>query len=777
MVQRKVPSKLGIQADHVKSDKHLANLKLYSSQHQDGKSRGADMKKKMKKSRSIKLSDLEALQTSSSPSRKSLPQLGKPPPLHVPTTTASASASAQKQHPVVRNIDGSPNYMKPTSSSHAKKELFPVSLRNTQSGSDFKNLPRKSSSDSKARCVSKKKPTKTLTRSSSLSLVMTLTKTTSFKASRSCPRKSTRASMCADMSTPQRATCSSTLKDSKFPQYLMLNHGGTESGGISAMKVCPYNYCSLNGHHHAALTPLKSFMSARRRLLKTQKSMKLVEALSPRRLKVPCKIEKEKSDIEMNVFDEKPAYDEIGMDFFIEIYDKEKETRHTGADEMGKIDFYKENEDQEDIKSTIEDDVKPDAALEFEIDLEENFEKSFDDVAIEVDTKGSFCLEQNAGDSDLNNHPSWFHEEISMGSYCSDEASYDGEHMEDVGMDGSDSKATDMEWEEEEFRKFDHEEDADSAVFTEEDTDSKVESLSECSHDVSVIWLDDMLSSYYEDILAEEELQDANVGESNCFEDQPHGISSVLYGTSGNSDTQENGYSSSGRSCDQSSLTEDNGGENEKHVDDAAMCNLKVLDEEKSGNGQCPKMSETCKIDETTEDRNSSLENNDESISEGNRVQLFDAQDESTIAVQDQELLAKDQDKAMKFQSTSSIGGEEKDTIKNWKGANRHKRPIEDDDEMRKFNPREPNFLPLVPEPESEKVDLKHQMIDERKNAEDWMIDCALRQVVTKLAPARKKKVALLVEAFETVMPIPKCDTHMRNNSTFAHAGRIQACI
>nr|AFK43097.1 unknown [Lotus japonicus] len=95
---------------------------------------------------------------------------------------------------------------------------------------------------------------------------------------------------------------------------------------------------------------------------------------------------------------------------------------------------------------------------------------------------------------------------------------------------------------------------------------------------------------------------------------------------------------------------------------------------------------------------------------------------------------------------------------------------------MRKFNPRDPNFLPLVPEPGAEKVDLRHQMMDERKNAEEWMLDCALRQVVDKLAPARKKKVALLVEAFEAVMPNPKCDTRLRNSSGFAHGGRIQAC-
>ncbi|CAN1334627.1 Calmodulin binding protein PICBP [Linum perenne] len=71
----------------------------------------------------------------------------------------------------------------------------------------------------------------------------------------------------------------------------------------------------------------------------------------------------------------------------------------------------------------------------------------------------------------------------------------------------------------------------------------------------------------------------------------------------------------------------------------------------------------------------------------------------------------------------------------------------------KEFSPKNPNFLPLVDEAEGVKVDLKHQMMDERRNSEEWMIDPSLQQTVTKLATARKRKVALLVEAFETVSP------------------------
>uniref|UniRef100_A0A0E0CCZ4 Calmodulin-binding domain-containing protein n=1 Tax=Oryza meridionalis TaxID=40149 RepID=A0A0E0CCZ4_9ORYZ len=75
----------------------------------------------------------------------------------------------------------------------------------------------------------------------------------------------------------------------------------------------------------------------------------------------------------------------------------------------------------------------------------------------------------------------------------------------------------------------------------------------------------------------------------------------------------------------------------------------------------------------------------------------------------------------------------------------------EQGEKMRLFNPRAPNFLPVEPDPEAEKVDLRHQMMGDRKNAEEWMVDYALRRAVNKLARAQKRKVEMLVKAFETV--------------------------
>ncbi|KAH0459418.1 hypothetical protein IEQ34_012232 [Dendrobium chrysotoxum] len=83
---------------------------------------------------------------------------------------------------------------------------------------------------------------------------------------------------------------------------------------------------------------------------------------------------------------------------------------------------------------------------------------------------------------------------------------------------------------------------------------------------------------------------------------------------------------------------------------------------------------------------------------------------------------------------------------------------------VKEFNRRPPRLLELQVEPEQEQVNLKHQTVDERKAAEEWMIDNALSKALRRLASTRKKKVPLLVAAFEAVMP-QMCETLMCHNA------------
>lgn len=85
--------------------------------------------------------------------------------------------------------------------------------------------------------------------------------TTSTKSCSTCRQESTlvkKIVLCGSLEVA-RATCSSTLKGSKFPDY----PGGAGLQGTSGLKVWPCSYCSLNGHLRALVPPLKCFVPVR----------------------------------------------------------------------------------------------------------------------------------------------------------------------------------------------------------------------------------------------------------------------------------------------------------------------------------------------------------------------------------------------------------------------------------------------------------------------------------------------------------------------------------
>ncbi|KAG6630339.1 calmodulin binding protein PICBP [Carya illinoinensis] len=942
MVQRKVTNKRRIQADHVKSEKLLANLKP-SFQNQDGKSRVADLKRKMKKTRSIKLSDIESLRPS--PMRRNVSQLGKPPPLGVPAT----AAIPQKQQPLIKASDVSPNYMKSTSCFEARKEQSQVSLRNTQTSFESKNISRRSCSSSKPSSASANKPARALTRTSSLKLVRTLTKTPSFKPVRASAKKSSRVVLCEDTNA-QRATCASTLKDSKFPAYLMLSPGATESEGTSVMKVCPYTYCSLNGHRHSPLPPLKCFLSARRRLLKTQKSMQM-EALSPQRPKLSSE-GTEKIDTPKLIFEDKPTHneDDFGnlaalpfavegsVDYFIEIYAKIKHEDTVAGDIEEHNDIMSINDWGDAAVSVYRDEQEvigslPDGSPEIEVDFEDKTEQHGDTTSREMDRTESFPGEQ-VEDADEDFLRIFAQEKTNMGTtFCtdSDEGEWAG------------SEVTDMEWEEGHLTPSEQDSEADYSI----KIDAKSELNVGCSidqnlnfHNEYVIISDDNVSSCNEVILAAVPRELFAEEESACSEAQYDEGDSELDILSQNLEIHEyslaferincNQMSSNENAFEESKTAEDENGESEKKListeipsapmeesfaepsansedsheksgveaenlipetnpqlgDDETNCTSKATDEasnykqmhttlQDAGDGieqkeladdanimvevqafdfscayseadqvstevdndKSHKMALARQPDDTAEDWNSSEHIDGDGLAKETQTNVSDGHSDSSSVVEDQNL-EKGQREAKSFKISSSMDDarqsnpglkksnsaeecveevenmevEDKseleaadaskiidgitspeikttylpagsnstqefpDSSKSQKWKTRCKRRVNDEKELRKFNPREPNYLPIVPDPEAEKVDLKHQMEDERRNAEEWMLDYHLQQAVTKLAPARKRKVALLVEAFETVMPTSKYETRLRNTAAFVHARPVQAC-
>ncbi|KAJ4837117.1 hypothetical protein Tsubulata_044592 [Turnera subulata] len=954
MVQRKVSNKLGIQADDVKAEKRLGNLKPTSC-HQDGKSRGPDMKKKMKRSRSIKLSDIQTLKPSPSRITTSQPGEGKltppPPPLDPPTTRA---ATLQKQQQPVSKAYGSPNYMKGTSSSEARKE------RSSQVSSDVKNILRRRSSSCSSKLsygsTSSSKPTRTLTKPSSFKLVRTLTKTPSFK--RGSNKKFASVALCEDIN-PQKATCSSTLKDSKFPPYLTLNPGGTEAHGTSVMKVCPYTYCSLNGHHRPPLPPLKCFLKARRRSMKLQKSLRL-EALSPRRVRRPPGLGKEASDCGNSdeecpymeaaaLVDSAPVLQVVGSDFFIEIYSKTTEDgagaagRSTGKDDAaGTTELSVESEEQNDQSSVYrgkeaeadENEHKPDAArlsdasLDSEIDFEE--EANQYDCAISMKKILTIYFpEAHKAEPEEEYEGADYPAILSQGERA---GSFDSSN--DVNDDSISQGTSNMDWEEGPFstlefdclNRNDGNDDDVSSCSVGDQTDIKI---LESHGKADIITSDDIFTNCTEEILSDEVLLELFGEETASTDEQFHDgrdseMDCILQGwdqcesLSGESTYDE--FSSSVDAVEESATTEEEGKEGKTasastveqmagEIDmedgvgeteiDIFETDMKLEDNENGGTNDMIAETLRCNQEEdarlqadesdlvlgsqaldccyeerdaveTVEDYNKEQpsmditndqtvaqtpnpneeegdadeevqEKPDEDVAENNNP-LENAASETGQADLDscqQDILQENTNEASKSKIPTSAPAEEQrdsglygkgfseknagegenievevctrsdtedtlaaatdgtslgskgkslyrrsspyleipDTCNNRRWTIGSGKPIIELEDKRDFNPRDPNFLPIVPGPEAEKVDLRHQMVDDRKNAEEWMLDYALRQAVTKLGPARKKKVSLLVEAFETVLPIPKYQPHIRRTSSpFSVTRSIQAC-
>ncbi|EYU42968.1 hypothetical protein MIMGU_mgv1a004280mg [Erythranthe guttata] len=531
--------------------KKLSKILSLQTDHIKNENQLQDLKtKKMKKSGSIKRPELDTTLIS-------IRQPAKPPP-PPPRTT--------------------PNYMKPTTSSDARKP---------QTSPDSSSLRRRISSTS-AGGGGGSKPSKTAARA--------LTKNPSFKP----PRKFS--------SDSKRATCSSTLKDCKFPAFLGLNNGGTESEGTSKIKVCPYTYCSLNGHHHRPpLPPLKCFLSARRRVMnknKNQRSVKLTtmqdDGLKNSLVSSPLVVEEEQN-----------------QDFFVEIYCEDRVEDEEGKSGIFVSDF----------------ELGYDCDYEYCSGEEEVENQLIDgDLVIKADDEKGGPLDEFLIDQVSQ-------ESLDEDSLSSDALNERGRPLDELLMDQASQESLD-------------EDSLNSDAFSTSDED--VESSDSSSYDAT--------SNQEEDycIVENEAPLDNPIQIELCYEDP-----------------------------------------SKEPLSEVALVVLKCTESD-------------IQTAETAADR---------------------------------------------------TGGKCK------------KNPVEEtDDELGIFDPRGPNFLELEPGPEGEKVDLRHQDLDERKNSEEWMVDFALRQVVTKLGPARKKKVSLLVEAFEKVMPINKFDRRLRHASGFDQARQIQAC-
>lgn len=151
---------------------------------------------------------------------------------------------------LLESSHSSPHYLQPTTSSQGKKTLSQTSSHHSESPlSD--------------RSFSHPKSFQALSRTSSFRNVRILKKKASFRPKRSSLNY-------PKVVAVDRATYSSTVKDSKFPEPEEL-----ESEISSGVKVCRYHHCSLHGCRggHNPDPPPKRLLYKKRRSLKKQKSI------------------------------------------------------------------------------------------------------------------------------------------------------------------------------------------------------------------------------------------------------------------------------------------------------------------------------------------------------------------------------------------------------------------------------------------------------------------------------------------------------------------------
>ncbi|XP_077217684.1 uncharacterized protein LOC143852193 [Tasmannia lanceolata] len=992
MVQRKAVHKLGIQAesrkDHVKSDKWFMSLKPSSQNHDIKNKGGSELKKKMKKARSFKALNLET-------------SLGSPFNISSHTTPQEKPSLTK-----IESSHGSPNYMKPTSSWDARKEGLKVN------------------SHSRTTCSSNSKISKNSDTYSLKPMKKILRKTSSLKPVRSSMKKSSSLVGSYSNQNVNRATCSSTLKDSKFPEFVALHPGSTESEGTSIIKVCPYTYCSLNGHHHAPLPPLKRFLSARRRLLKTQKSM-MLKGLSPSRIKASGGRKKEidtgqmDSIVDPTILDE-DSYGSAGIDFFVEIYARSREeTKELVKQDDGKIIHYEDDKltsefsvtpnSFDEISLLGDDEIPNGSAKASEVEMEEDigdaesqldvphFKMSTDDdldqnrdffaeemdilmsspefdndLQVEVpDIEYSSNLIQsdqvetgfNSGIESESDKDCELDESISetsdmdceeeqvisypynetdfstvsvdgsdlliatfgSGDYIStcEEATADGEilqevHEEDVGdfnaafrsgdsegngnnLDGDHTSENGGIFEIERTDMLSHVDvicfpllSATTEYSAEKPTEGHEEENGNREMDNVSLQVDSLLGGSDEPVnsLQDDPEMDNPILTEDQRLDQSHAgidadvwpqineletISDVLEGETSesiDSEAKQETVTSDDKTDQALGADVEAGGEKTDKIEDATgLLEIEIfvsspgysgagLDITNEDDSLVQTMeSEGCLCDEkncsqeTVVDPNSivldlnihpengterekqtedsipdqdysglldDIDNEDQPPVDLNRT-IFDQSDIGKIvkirehSETDQKehggnnisssLLYEECNNTEKSESNSSAdcnGSDDKMKIEDGADSDamiiniatdsnqplpmaRHylkgitnrkgKRTLEDSKEIRKFNPKEPRYLIPEPDPEAEKVDLRHQMMDERKSSEEWMLDYALRRAVNKLAPSQKRRVTLLIQAFETVIPEPKYETHLRHATTrFTHAIPVQAC-
>ncbi|CAK7342714.1 unnamed protein product [Dovyalis caffra] len=657
---------------------------------------GSDLKKKLKKSRSIKLANRSSIVLAS-------------------------------------DADTSVDYLKAKNCSDGRNVQFQASLH-FESTLNSNNEDRKKSSNSKQNLASSgNNSMRVKTRTSTLRPVRFLTKVASIRTKRPSTKK---CSQIPDAGL-QKATCSSAIKDSKFPNHLELQPGRSESEGNSAMKVCPYSYCSLHGRRHSAVPPLKRFVSMRRRLLKTQKSMKS-ESQPSRRAKRSSNAKKGTQTSQLTSCGDsavlETAHNKIAVSSSTGRTDgpraeSEKEAGHGGDDkdssnvtsateiqtlpeaDEGRIaslnlDVYKGDSHLNTAKPNASTSVADERLNKSRIlNLNRFVESRAITNMISSASIGKPSQEEMAASEEKNQDAAQGHQFPSADSEC--------DYTVDIGHKAQREKQKHMGlW---------------NLIY---------------QHMASGVAAEDGIQSPLNKATKEDENILPGMNKSGTFQDFSSTDQSI-----GEEDQDECNRKIQQYKCDAIKL-----------VQEAFDRILSEIPDQSSDDQSINS--------DTTSDKELAVRDHGE---DGQLSISTSYGSGGDSIVQEPEELKHEVDDAFEREKAQSRmeSKSNQQTPKSWSNLKKIlilKRFVKALEKVRNINPRKPRYLHVEADPVAEKVHLRRQTMGERKNSEEWMLDHALQQVISTLAPVQKRKVALIVQAFETVTPLTEVGTSPSSN-------------
>ncbi|KAI3511024.1 hypothetical protein L1887_18165 [Cichorium endivia] len=572
------------------------------------------------------------------------------------TATATRSVESQPPPPVrkkrAHDAGGtpekqSPNYMKSTSSFDARKE-------------------RKISNDSE--------------KVKSLKVVRTLTKTPSFKPSRPLKKCS------PVVLSARRMTCSSTMKDSKFPSYLELSHGGSEVEGTSAVKVCPYNYCSLNGHHHAPVPPLRCFLAGKRRAMKTQKSFK-VGCLSPRQTKAGVKKNEEmvteevifadeglEADMEVRPVTPVIEEEEESRDFFVEIYSKDREDLECSA--MDWEEGYCSSSCVDDGKTLKSPEIEGDDDDDREEQIEKTgFERLYSGLQELYDEESVSSGAWSESDGDFDYESDRLYQQMKINHQN------ETEEDENTGFEAKMDEVQGLN-----LPTGDHEETSPESETVSDFNENSPEGNEKTNkHHTTIIY---NIIQYNISIFIN--------GEKTEHSETERRVTVQVPATSG----------------EVNQTVSDKLPADDQHIESSEQLDTSCLTDTLESPEEEYDESQACS-------RSNSMDFESDKQSEINEEPTSESDEKPAICGEE----LPDEEPASKSDETPAISGEElPDSSIDLKESTRSKKTDKEMEDSGEYNLRGPNFLPEVADPDAETVDLKHQTIDERKNAEEWML-------------------------------------------------------